>query len=370
MKDDIVLDAMISPALKEKMNKVVASASGNFGQLVRLAGLDPAKDFQEANLRDTDFTDTNLDGFDFTGSDLRGARGIRVKWSPEATIFTDALLEGSLFAHRVAVSTALANAETRLLYRRINGMTWQGQVIWAIRNVRRGAPDLESNRMLAATLFERTTDSFLKGELLKYLEKSAAPGDEQIYGMMLDIINGHSDDLHLIAKTIRILSESEAFGRTRLKSAVEALLASNDNRIVALAIRFLVSVGTKEEIRELSEFALNRRAASLRHAFIGTLVGRLGPGYDMIARNAVNKDFRDVHHGLPAEELLVLIRNIRRAHLNEQAAVRDGTLKSEPRISQEFGEAIATNTLTEKLDQMFGRLSEFGMPRIKIPQGT
>ncbi|MDX0599618.1 hypothetical protein GOD17_31725 [Sinorhizobium medicae] len=370
MKDNIVIDALISPVSKEKMNKVVASTSGNFGQLVRLASLDPVKDFQHADLRDTDFTDTNLDNFDFTGSDLRGARGIRVKWSPETTVFTDALLEGSLFAHRVTVSAALENQETRQLHRRIGGMTWQSQVIWAMRNVRRGVPDFERTRLLAATLFGKTSDSFLKGELLKYLEKSAAPGDEQIYGMMLDIINGHSDDLHLIMKTIKILNESEAFGRARLKSAVEALLASHDNRIVALAIRFLVSVGTKDEIRELSQFALSRRAASLRHAFIGTLAGRLGPGYDMIARNPINKDFRDVHHGLPAEELLVLIRNIRRAHLNEQAALRDGTLKSEPRISQEFGDAIATNTLIEKLDQMFGRLAEFGMPRIRIPQGT
>lgn len=370
MKDNLLLDTIISDATKTAIDQVLASTSESFAHLVRLANLDPKKHLRHSDLREVNFTDTDLTKYDFTGCDLRGARGIRVKWSPETTVLTDALIEGSLFAHRMAISTALANPETRQLHRQIGGMGWQSQIIWAMRNVRRGIPNLERNRLLAASLFERTEDSFLKGELLKYLEKSAAPGDEQIYGMMLDIINSHSDDLHLIAKTIKILNESEAFGSARLKSAVEALLASNDNRIVALAIRFLVSVGTKEEIRELSEFALNRRAASLRHAFIGTLVGRLGPGYDMIARNPVNKDFRDVHHGLPAEELLVLIRNIRRAHLNEQAAVRDGTLKSEPRISQEFGEAIATNALTEKLDQMFGRLSEFGMPRIRIPQGT
>ncbi|MDR6664002.1 pentapeptide repeat-containing protein [Rhizobium sp. 1399] len=370
MKDDLVLDALISPASKEKMNKVVASTSGNFGQLVRIAGLDPATDLLHSDLRNVDLTDTDLTGYDFTGCDLRGARGIRVKWSPETVVLTDALIEGSLFAHRMAIFTALANPEIRLLHRRISGLSWQDQVVWAIRNVRRGVPDLERNRLLAASLFERTTDSFLKGELLKYLEKSTSEGDEQIYNMMLDIINGHSNDLHLISKTIKILNESQAFGRARLKSAVEALLSSSDNRIVALAIRFLVSVGTKEEIRELSEFALSKRAAPLRYAFIGTLVGRLGAGYDMIARNPTNKDLRDINRGLPAEELLVLIRNIRRAYLNEQAGIRDGTLRDEPKISKEFGAAIEGNFIIEKLDQMFARLAEFGMPRIKIPQGT
>jgi hypothetical protein len=233
--------------------------------------------------------------------------------------------------------------------------------------VRSGAANLERDRLLAATLFENTTDLFLKGELLKYLEKSASRGDEQIYGMMLDIINGHSNDLHLIAKTIKILNESQAFGRSRLKSSVESLLDSKDDRIVALAIRFIVSVGTKDEIRHLSEFALSRRSAPLRYAFIGTLVGRLGPGYDMIARNPVSKDFRDISYGLNTQELLVLIRNIRRAYLNELAALKDGTLK-EPRIAKEFGDAIAGSFMIEKLDEMFGRLAEFGLPRVKIPQ--
>lgn len=368
MKDNLLLDTIVADTTKNAIDDVLASTNESFGHLVRLANLDPKKHLRHSDLRDVDFTDTDLTHFDFTGCDLRGARGIRVKWSPETTVFTGSLIEGSLFAHRMAISAALENSETRQLHRRIGGLPWQGQVVWAMRNVRRGVPNVERNRLLAASLFERTTDSFLKGELLKYLEKSATPGDEQIYNMMLDIINGHSDDLHLIMKTIKILNGSRAFGRARLKSAVAALLASNDNRIVAFAISFLVSVGTKDEIRELSSLAFSRRAAPLRNAFIGTLTRRLGPGYDMIARNPVNKDFRDFHHELAAKELEVLIRNIRRAYVNEQAGVREGTLRSKPRISQEFGEAIATNSLHAKLNQMFVHLSEFGMPAVSLPQ--
>ncbi|WP_165411180.1 pentapeptide repeat-containing protein [Rhizobium ruizarguesonis] len=369
MKDNLLLNTIIADTTKTAIDEVLESTSESFGDLLKLANLDPKKHLRYSDLRDVDFTDTDLTHYDFAGCDLRGARGIRVKWSPETVVLTDALIDGSLFAHRMAISTALANPRNKLLHRRISGLSWQDQLIWAIRNVRRGVPDLERNRLVAASLFESTTDSFLKGELLKYLEKSASEGDEQIYNMMLDVINGHSDDLHLIAKTIKILNESQAFGRSQLKAAVEALLSATDNRIVALAISFLVSVGTKGEIRELSEFALNRRAAPLRYAFIGTLAGRLGPGYDVIVRSPINKDFRDTHQGLSAEELLVLIRNIRRAHLNEQAALRNGTLR-EPRISKEFGEAIDGNFMLEKLDQMFARLAEFGMPRIRIPQGA
>ncbi|MBY5674039.1 pentapeptide repeat-containing protein [Rhizobium leguminosarum] len=370
MKDNLLLDTIITDTTKTAIDQVLESTSESFGHLLTVAHLDPKKHLRHSDLREVDLTDTDLTGYDFTGCDLRGARGIRVKWSPETVNLTDALIEGSLFAHRMAITAALANPEIRQLHRRINGLSWQDQIVWAIRNVRRGVPDLDRNRLLAATLFERTTDSFLKGELLKYLEKSTSEGDEEIYDMMLDVINGHSTDLHLISKTIKILNESQAFGRARLKSAVEALLTSSDNRIVALAIRFLVSVGTKGEIRELSKFALSRRASSLRYAFIGTLVGRLGAGYDMIARSPTNKDLRDINRGLPAEELLILIRNIRRAYLNEQAGIRDGTLRDEPRISKEFGAAIEGNFIIEKLDQMFARLAEFGMPRIRIPQGT
>ncbi|GAC1046323.1 hypothetical protein thsrh120_63300 [Rhizobium sp. No.120] len=349
------------------MNNVLASTTGNFGQLIGIAGLDPSVDLQNADLRNTDFTDTNLANYNFTGCDLRGARGIRVVWDPETTLFAEALLDGSIFAHRVATSAAFADPEVRLLQKRVSGMGWQDQIVWAIRNLRPGTVDLERNRMLASTLFEQTRDSFLKGELLKYLEQSASSGDEQIYNIMLDIINGHSDDLHLVTKTIKVLQRSRAFGRTRLKSAVEALLYSRDSRVVTLAIRFLVSVGTTQEIRELSEFALARRAAPLRFAFIGALIGRLGPGYDIVVRNPVNRDFRDVHQELSAEELPLLIREIRRAYYNEQEALRDGTLKGEPRISQEFATALAEDSLLEKLDQMFGQLAEHGMPRVRIP---
>ncbi|WP_165420537.1 pentapeptide repeat-containing protein [Rhizobium leguminosarum] len=369
MKDNLLFDTIIADATKTSIDQVLESTSESFGALLKLADLDPRYHLRHSDLQEVDLTDTDLTGYDFTGCDLRGARGIRVKWSPETVVLKDALIEGSLFAHRIAIFTVLQNPESRLMHRRISGLSWQEQVIWAIRNVRRGVPDLERNRVLATSLFERTTDSFLRGELLKYLEKSASEGDQQIYNMMLDIINGHSDDLHLITKTINILNESTSFGRVRLKAAVGVLLRSDDDRIVALAIRFLVSVGTKEEIRELSEFALSRRAATLRHAFIATLVGRLGPGYDLIARSPINKDFRDIHQGLSADELLVLIRNIKRAFLNEQAALRDGTLR-EPRISKDFGDAIDDgNLMLGKLDQMFARLAEFGMPRVKIPQG-
>lgn len=51
-----------------------APTSATFNDLVKVAGLDPARDFRFADLTGCDFRGCNLRGFDFTGARLHGAR--------------------------------------------------------------------------------------------------------------------------------------------------------------------------------------------------------------------------------------------------------------------------------------------------------
>lgn len=86
----------LSKADKELLVAIITMDTDNFGELVKTAGLDPARDFRHADLRDSDFTETDLRGFDFTGSDLRGSTGNGAVWD-ETTILTDANISGSIF---------------------------------------------------------------------------------------------------------------------------------------------------------------------------------------------------------------------------------------------------------------------------------
>lgn len=368
MRSSLLLEDALSDAAKTAVTRVLDSESTNFGNLVRVAGLNPARDFRNADLRDVNFTDTDLRGYDFTGADLRGAYGIRVLWDPASTVLNGAQIDGSIFAHRLNVQVALANEETRTLHRRVRGLPWADQVVWAMKHLRPGADDLERNRLVAASIFEQTSDSFLKGELLKYLEKSTTSHDEQLYAFILDLINGYSDDLHLIGKAIRILQRSRMGTHPRLYGALEALLQSHDDHIVSIAIQGLVSSATgRDEIRRVAEFALKRTATPLRMAFIAALTRRLGHGYDLIARDQLSNDFRDVHEVLDAEEFFLLMRKIRRLYDQERHEIDEHKRSGPGPFMIEFGQAIREDKLIDKIDMMLKVLASYGMPRVKIP---
>lgn len=370
MKDNLLLDPVIADATKAAIDQVLVSANSSFGHLVKLANLDPKAHLRHADLRDVDFTDTDLTGYDFTGCDLRGAHGIRVDWDPENTVLTDALLEDSLFEHRMKIQAALHNDETRLLHRKLRGMRWGDQIIWAMRALRKDAPSLERDRLIAAAVFEETDDSFLKGEMLKYLEKSASDQEDGLYGFMLDIINLHSQDYHLIGKTVRILIKSRRRNSPHLAAAIESLLHSHDSRIVALAVEALVSCAPdRATIRRVAEIALARPEPQLHGAFIGPLIRRLGPQFDLVARNPFTKDYRDERAPLEANEVLVLTRNIRRGYSDEREGILNGTLKTPGIFMTHFGKAIEDNVLLDKFNEMFDVMASYGMRKRTVPIG-
>ncbi|MBY5318207.1 pentapeptide repeat-containing protein [Rhizobium leguminosarum] len=363
MKDDIVLDALIPVASKGKMNDVLAYANGNFGQLLKVAGLDPAQDLQHSNLRETDFTDTDLTNYNLTGCDLRGAHGIRVKWDPNKTVLTHAQLEGSIFAHRMTLHKALEQDDYRLLHRKVvRGMSWPDQIIWAMKSIRKGVPDLEQNRLLGTSLFEQSRDTFVRGEVLKYLVNSSDGADlDRFRDFLLEIINTFSGDLHLMSKAIDILAKSKMRGSWRLQGAVEPLLNSDDNRIVALAVQFLAtSYDRKAELQELAQFAIGRRGKALRMVFVGALARRFGPGYDILARDPTNNDYRDPLLRIDSKEMSLVLRNIRRRYKEEEDAISEGRRKNAGPFMVTYGQAIHDKVLLETVEEMYRLFADYG----------
>ncbi|MGO6718512.1 pentapeptide repeat-containing protein [Rhizobium ruizarguesonis] len=91
---------MVQPRflLNQAIEQVLNAPSDRFTDLAELAGLDPARDFRRADLRECDFRECDLTGFDFIGARLDGSD------------FGGALVSGALFDKRTIDSGVLSTA--------------------------------------------------------------------------------------------------------------------------------------------------------------------------------------------------------------------------------------------------------------------
>lgn len=367
MKTEVLLDGLLTNIAREAIGAVADAETGNFGKLVAASRLDPQRHFRHTDLRDVDFSDTDLDRFDFTGADLRGAHGVRVRWSPMTTKLVDADLHGSLFAHRMVVRALLDTDETKAVAKRVRGLGWADQVLWAMSSIRAGNPEIERDRAIGWTVFDGTGDGFVKSEVLSLIERTSSPDDERTYDMLLDFINVGADDIGLMTKTIGVLRRSRHRRHPKVLAAVKSLLGSRDERVVAHAVEFLVLASpTRDEIRDVAQTALARRASQVRLAFISSLARRLGPAFEMVARNQITQDFRDVHERMTARELELLVRNIKRRISDERAAAEQGRAVERP-ILAIFDYALKTRAIEAKIESMLKAMAELGVAAPIVP---
>src|SRR5436305_1906335 len=84
--------------LDAAIERVCQASTGNFVDLVSIAGLDPAKDFRYANLCDVNFAGCDLAGFDFRGALLHRA------------IFENARIAGAKFSRSAGLDQLLKHA--------------------------------------------------------------------------------------------------------------------------------------------------------------------------------------------------------------------------------------------------------------------
>ena len=356
------LSASLAGRLKEPAKAIIESASDNFGVLVQLAALNPERDLRHADLRDVDFSNTDLTGYDFTGCDLRGAHGIRVTWSPETTVLDGAQVEDSLFAHRLTARVAFQEPETARLHRQILGHDWLDQLNWVLRNVRSAAPNLARDRQVAAALFDQATNSYIKGEILERLTRTASGRDVWLSDLMLDIINDQSRDIHLIGKTLRVLSREGWGNDPRCRQAIESLLASTDSRVAARALETLVSLKlTYADARRIAERTRERGDASLIRVFVAAVAKRLGPGFELIVRNPTNREIVPIGRTITVEMMALLLRNIHRMHAETSDTRRPDRARELLPTIEIFLGAIARKELPDQLREMYAVLARAGI---------
>ncbi len=102
---------MVRTNIELRILSIVNADTDDFLELVKIAELDPSKDFRFANLSGVNFSDLDLTGFDFTGTCIEGCRFRDAKISD--AVFTNAFGEKSrletaadwaVFSKRVRIS--------------------------------------------------------------------------------------------------------------------------------------------------------------------------------------------------------------------------------------------------------------------------
>jgi formylglycine-generating enzyme required for sulfatase activity len=88
----------LGPEAYRRIARILAAETSDFNELVRLAGLDPTRDFRHADLAGTSMTGADLRGFDFRYSDFRSVD------------LTDASIAGARFEHADLTGTDLTKA--------------------------------------------------------------------------------------------------------------------------------------------------------------------------------------------------------------------------------------------------------------------
>lgn len=113
--------------------KVLNAQTENFVQLVKIAELDPKKDFRFSNLSDVDFSGCNLAGFDFTGASLLGARftGSRICGGVFRDVDDYSVLENADDWNLYKDSPEIADADDGILAEEaLNGQYVAAKVRW------------------------------------------------------------------------------------------------------------------------------------------------------------------------------------------------------------------------------------------------
>lgn len=366
--DNLTLDEILVPVLSEPVSRVLKAQSSNFGHLVSLTNLDHRFDFRHSDLRGVDFSNTNLIGFDFTGCDLRGCVGVSVKWNTEQTVLNDAILDNSLFHYRYSRRHDIANVRQSKTFEQLRRSTWTEQTIWITKHVRKGAEDFAKNRLIAMSMFDFETTSFVKGELIKSLEKSSLIDPDEFKLFLIDIINFHIDDHFIVRRCLQSLKNIGSLGEPSVFNFIESLLSYEDSRIVSIALDYILPIMSgSQEFRNIVKSIDALQTSAIYQTIMKQTASRLGEVFEFIARNPITNDYRTYPH-VEENEYLVVLRNLCRTILKESIRERREGVTSE--FIQTFGKQINLDHFAQIIDALSAQMPHFGLERFIFPPLT
>ncbi len=282
MKDSPFLSGILSADAIAALRVVAKSQASSFSDLVKVGGLDRTRDLRHADLSGTNLSHADLRGYDLTGADLRGAAGIRVVWD-KTTIFDGADLGGSIFAAKARLDEFFAADE-----RARNLLTSIGRESWS-EQAARSAVLLMSDKFkgiavpIVEALFYRTTDEFLKAELLRYVApRMGSP--RALREMLLTAVSDAPDMVALIRSALSLFRLHRMSHDPVIRQIALTLIDSEKYGIREQAVQFIMRTSATRTETDL----IRGRAETGDHHFgvlyVAETARRLGDEYDLITR--------------------------------------------------------------------------------------
>ncbi|MHA6643714.1 pentapeptide repeat-containing protein [Mesorhizobium sp. A623] len=319
MKDSLYLSNILSEPAVSGIEALAGARAATFQQLVKLAGLDPARDFQNADLRNIDLTDSDLRGFNFSGADLRGAIGIRVQWD-DTTIFDNAELSVSIFAAKIRLKVFFDTDErANTLLTSISRQSWSDKILWASQNLLTSGRHHDVALPITEALFyQAKDDEFLQAELMRYLAPRMQ-AREELHDMLVAALSDEPKSAVVIRSAFSILQRKQLTSAANVRQQVLMLVKSRKSATQEAAVQFLMrNHPTHEEIGTIKS-AAEASGGFLEGLYVAELTRLLGGAYEIVTRNPVSNATLPMKSMISASDLRLIARRWLRAESSRNA---------------------------------------------------
>jgi Pentapeptide repeats (8 copies) len=316
MRNSVFPARVLSKDETFSLQKISCADESTFAELVKIAGLDPLRDFRFADLRDLDFSLSDLRGYDFTGADLTGVVGVDAIVD-ETTILTDASVDDSIFSSRVRLGQLFkSNDRARAIFEMVSRQDWAGQILWSGKNLVESKSNLDVIIPVTEALFYRAKDGFLKAELLSHLT-SSLKSTRTTKELLIRILSEFSDSTTVVRKCLHLVRKAKLSQDKTIRRSMTSLVEANLEKWNLEPLRFLIKTSKDgSELFHLSRIAIRQGKASV---YVREIAVRLGEEYDLITRDPITNETFQASVSLKPSMRDLIARRWARADAERQA---------------------------------------------------
>jgi hypothetical protein len=306
LKIENSLESLISLDVFERAQRFFASTDTNFGQLLKLAGINPKTDLRHADLSHVDFSDSDLRGFDFTGCDLRGSIGVNVEWD-DTTRLTDADVSDSLFAYVTDRKRFFQeNPEHLEKVGMLVGEYWANAIV-QVANMLHESEDRAASLQIARAVFEETKDPTVRSDILLHMGV-ANPSKEDHKAFIYHLLAKRGKDRTVLRPALsalryQYLDDLDAF------NAMLKFVTNPDPQVQLYALTGVMSSRHFfNALDEIHDLVLVSKNPMMRRAFVGRIARReLGQSAALLEDDAV-VNFIDFREEVSNKKLIAMAR--------------------------------------------------------------
>jgi hypothetical protein len=306
LKTEESLEAKISATTLELTVRFLSSDQTNFGEQVKLLGLDPNANFRHADLSYIDFSDSDLRGFDFTGADLRGAIGVNVKWDKTTKLF-DSDVTDSLFAYAAQRERFFSsNTEQAERVERLATDYWANTII-QIATMLETEKDRKISLQIAKAVFEDTKNPTVRTSILLHMGAVSDSREDQ-KAFIYNLLAKFGDDKSALRPALSALrflyrNDLDAFNMMlKFLSYPDDEVQSNAMAGVLSSSHFFASFS------EIRDRVLISRNPVMRRALVGRIARRELRESALLLEDNVVINFVDFREAISAEKLKAMAR--------------------------------------------------------------